>query len=963
MQKSKTSKKLNSPLIKSLNSLKNNQKWIAISLLIPAYGMSADVLAANSSFNHSFDLTSQSTYSRLRITLDKTFKPTWVATQKGFQLIVSSATLMDLGVPFGEEDAFHSYLKNLKDGRVSDLSVQETGEGVVIRGNYRFPEGAQTLASPAMEHFDFRQDDNGKFVIDFWYKKGPTLAEEKLRLQRNRVKQAHDEQANLIKREDDRKKAREKRLEEAKDALQFCDLPFDRSNTVLIKYRPDHPILNFSNYFPEHIPDHRFEYHEPKGPSEESAMVRLALKLSRENNHALVLKTIDFLAKQYPKSKHLEEMNFLRASSFYRLEMEAQGKEMLQFVSKNSRGTEVGLNAAAFLAVQAFKRQEWLSALDSFMTIRREFPDHSMAWLFRYGIAECLYQIRQHDQSRQEFEWVAKNAPKAAIQAEASFKQGDVYFERNQFSMAIQAYSAAALKFKDQLSLYPHGLLNLAESYFQLEEYKRAQDAYEKYLEVGRNQPMAWRASLRIAEIHALHQKMNPEIEKAFTDTINRHPMTSGAVIARLRVVPCGQHGGFDLAGIQRFIQSREVKEFEDQSAVYLASFKELVGLTEVRALMSFGEDEAAIKQGLVHLRGNPSLEVRKLIEKVMIGGIKRKMTKYLDEGNVYGAMAIYEQYGDYLPLPSHDPLADQLRMRLAQFSAEKGFKTLALKLIEPYRRMNEMDQSDLAQAIARSLNLEGITEQEERVYLEVISLWNAPDFDIENEETSNAFLAKLASIRDVSKYSFDRDLLKMLFYKAKKDYAKAAAVATSAQTSGLFQKLPTIQKAQFWAEAGEVYLLVSDLASAAKAFQEARLARRSADSAKSVSKSEQASSAVQFNYRLYPLAPSFDYLLAIQGETLEKQEKWKEAVALYTEAVENKIGGNRVLFAHARAVLKEGSRNSKLLAGNSLKKIQQSQDDDVWKNLAQKALEKIRAEGALDQMAKEGPNNEKRKQ
>ena len=81
----------------------------------------------------------------------------------------------------------------------------------------------------------------------------------------------------------------------------------------------------------------------------------------------------------------------------------------------------------------------------------------------------------------------------------------------------------------------------------------------------------------------------------------------------------------------------------------------------------------------------------------------------------------------------------------------------------------------------------------------------------------------------------------------------------------------------------------------------------------------------------------------------LEKQQKWKEAVALYTEAIENKVGGNQVLYAHARALLKVGGRDSKVTASRSLEKIKQSQDDDVWKNLAQKALDEIAKEGKAD--------------
>ena len=128
--------------------------------------------------------------------------------------------------------------------------------------------------------------------------------------------------------------------------------------------------MNFNTYFPEFIPDHGYSYKTPHGSGEEEQMVRLALKLSTENKHGLAVKTVEFLEKEYPKSKFLTEMQFLKASAFYRLELYDQGRALIQELAKKSSGTEVGMQSTAFLAVQAFRKEEWLSALDSFLKIQ-----------------------------------------------------------------------------------------------------------------------------------------------------------------------------------------------------------------------------------------------------------------------------------------------------------------------------------------------------------------------------------------------------------------------------------------------------------------------------------------------------------------------------------------------------------------------------------------------------------------
>ena len=670
-------------------------------------------------------------------------------------------------------------------------------------------------------------------------------------------------------------------------------------------------------------------------------MVRLAHKLSVENKHALAVKTVEFLEKEYPKSRYLNEMKFLKASAYYRLALDDKGREMIQGLAKTARGTEVGLQAAAFLAVQSFKKQEWLASLDAFMNIKRENPHHPLIWLFRYGMAEAMYEIHQSEQAKAEYEWVSKNAPKTLMKAEAAFKIGDLSFDRNQFASAIQAYASSIKNFPGSLNQYPHVLMNLAESYFQLEEYKKSDETFKRYLEVGRGQPNAWRASLRIAEIHALHQKPGPETEAAFTDTVNRYPMTPGAVIARLRLLPCGNHGGFDLPGSERFISSPEVEKFDGGADLYTTNFRDLVGLTEIRTLMSFGQDQKAIDRGMVRMRENPTLEVRKLMEQSMVAGIKRLLENQLNGGDGYAAIAIYEKYGDYLPMPSHDPMSDELRLKLAKFAAEKKLSTFALKLIEPYREMNEAEHQELLAAVKKNLSLEGTDEQDERNEIEAKTMWNSDQFKTEDEKQSEIFLARLNAIRNESLFSWERDLLKALYFEEKKEDAKALDLSNHLVAK--MNRLNSIQKAQVWYWSAELAERSENAAAAAKGFHEARLLKEKA------SKTDQPELAL----RRLKSVPTTTYLYTSEGEMLEKQQKWKEAVALYTEAIENKVGGNQVLYAHARALLKEGGSASRTIASRSLEKIKQSQDDDVWKNLAQKALEEI---------AKEGKVNEKRK-
>jgi len=648
-----------------------------------------------------------------------------------------------------------------------------------------------------------------------------------------------------------------------------------------------------------------------------------------------VVKTVEFLQKEYPKSKHLTEMEFLKASSFYRLELYDQGRALIQELSKKSRGTEVGMQSTAFLAVQAFRKEEWLSALDSFLRIQKDTPKHPLVWLFRYGAAECLYQIRQYDQARSEYEWLHKNAAKAQIRTEVGFKLGDLFFNRNQFAQAIQSYSSSIQKNNELLAQYPHVLMNLGEAFFQLEEYGKAEENFKKFLEIARSQPFAWKASLRLAEIHSMNKPQ--DYEKNFTETVNQYPMTPGAVIARLRMLPCGKHGGFDLTSSIRYINSDEVKNIEDPTSFYSTTLSELRALTEVRTLLSFEQDEKAIQRGLQQLRENPSIEARKMIERGMVGGVKRLLEKQLEIKNYYGAIAIFEKYGDYLPPPTYDPVGDEMRLKIAKFAADKKLTSLALKLIEPYRSGDEIELKSAANEIQKSLMLDSNNEQEDRSFVEAKSIWNSESFDIKDEKISAKFLENLSSISDQSKQSLERDLMKSLYFKDVGSDEKAIEIAKSLVNR--LGNVGTYSKAQLWTYLAELARKMNDSSQSAQAFRQARVL------ASKLTEKDQPS----FDYRHFSNVPSLSYLYTSEGEQLELQQKWKEAVALYGEAIENKIGGNHVLYAHARALLKDGGRESKLTASRSLEKIKLSQEDDVWKNLAQKTLDGIAKEGKDD--------------
>jgi tetratricopeptide (TPR) repeat protein len=250
---------------------------------------------------------------------------------------------------------------------------------------------------------------------------------------------------------------------------------------------------------------------------------------------------------------------------------------------------------------------------------------------------------------------------------------------------------------------------------------------------------------------------------------------------------------------------------------------------------------------------------------------------------------------------------------------------------------MNEANQKEVIAAIEKHVTLEGVDDQEERNLVEAKTLWNSASFNIEDAQKTDQLVARIDYIREDSKQAFEKNLILALFYSEKKDFKKSLVYARRMVKQ--MQRLNSRQKVQVLSFAGEVGNLALDFEFSGKTYRDARLGLGQ------LSDKDQG----ELTFRHLSATPTPAYLIQSEGESLEKQEKWKEAVALYTEAIENKIGGNHILYSHAKAILKNGGKESKQRASVSLEKIQQSQDDDVWKRLAQEKLKEIAKEGKVD--------------
>ena len=85
-----------------------------------------------------------------------------------------------------------------------------------ITGKWIFPKGSDAPAQPEMELFDYRDQANARFVMDFWLKKGLTVTQAKA----TRHKEMHDQELRAA--EEAARKRAQRRIASLKAMSPTC---------------------------------------------------------------------------------------------------------------------------------------------------------------------------------------------------------------------------------------------------------------------------------------------------------------------------------------------------------------------------------------------------------------------------------------------------------------------------------------------------------------------------------------------------------------------------------------------------------------------------------------------------------------------------------------------------------------------------------------------------------------------
>jgi TolA-binding protein len=908
-------------------------------------------------------LQSFTTHSRIALRLDEGVQPQLKTTRQGFELVLEGVGLVDLGAPLGEEARWGARFAALKDARLQELRFLETRSALVITGKWRFAKGPDAPAVPEMDWFDYRDKANSRYVIDFWPKKGPTLAQMRASQKRAEETRQARESEEIAKARIARHLASDQKRSEAEDVSRFCRQPLKPSNDAFLRFLPLHEPVHFERWISTTTPDENFVYFVPEAKTEEAQYVRLALALYREGKPALVLRTLDFLERDYPRSTYAREMRFLRANALLKVGLKEDSDKILGELMQSYTDSPVALFAAISLALRQLEKGAHLAALESFQWLIQKYSEHRLAWLFHLGAAESLYGIRQTDRAVKEYQWVAENAPDAKTRAEGALRQGDIFLERFQYDQALAGYFHGLNYFKEEAKDFPSVHLNRAEALYWLEQYDRAEQAFKDFLVAFPAHPAGWRATFRIGEIHARLDKTQPseEARKWFSETINRFPLSPGATISRLRLVPCGDHAGFDVESAERFFEGEAAQYPESRQTrdnVALNPYQAMRALAYVRTMAQLGRPERAMAAGIAELASNGSSEIRGILSQMLEVMFRNALMALVDRHEQRGtveALELYRKLGDRIQRTGI--IEPDYLLKLSIAASELGLGQQGRELAEAYRRATEYEPEPLSPAEARRPAAEraapspGPGDPElrlrdaEKAFAEAKAGWVASGFGAD-PAVREQVRALLARVTDESPYSAEAELI--LGLADEKDGKLSDALRHGLKAQLILPKGPG--PARDWRIEGWVASLQARSGTPTIALELYR-------NLENHLRLEQASGAPQAGGPApmpmvpkergaavgVPPVPSLEQVVFAEAGLLEGLGRWGETAQAYSKLVEAKKGGNQALFGFARALLNESAgrpdaaERKKALA--MLEKIARSKDNDFWKKMAGERL------------------------
>lgn len=218
-----------------------------------------------------------------------------------------------------------------------------------------------------------------------------------------------------------------------------------------------------------------------------------------------------------------------------------------------------------------------------------------------------------------------------------------------------------------------------------------------------------------MAEIKAQDPSSKERIKSReyYTELLNRFPYSPGVVLAKMALMPCEDHAGFDLKMATDFFD-RDAKEFSAKQIFWMDAFSKMRGTARVRTLVIMGGLEAALEASFQERAYLPrNSEIAQWLRGVERQLFRNLILDALDRKDVFAGLLIYDKYMSRVDFESrvltkgHEVFIDPSYLkRLSESAAEAGLESYAQKILSSYKAQSTLYQSSVYESLKMPSNL-----------------------------------------------------------------------------------------------------------------------------------------------------------------------------------------------------------------------------------------------------------------
>ncbi len=541
----------------------------------------------------------------------------------------------------------------------------------------------------------------------------------------------------------------------------------------------DFPMLKIESPFLQILQTKKPVYEIEPNDTDENRQARLLLTLYNNKRYNVFLKTVDWFLKKYDNGQYDEIVRFMWADALYALWNEGRHVEdfdlaMLRYRQAIEKYPQSPLleRTMMLMGFATLDRGDYLGTLRLFQSHLEKRPQSPNKDIAKLAIADAYLKIKRFDEAVGVYGDLEKSASGEKYKLEATFRKGDVAYQRKDYKKAIEEYQDALKKNPKAAPEYPSAYYNQASAYFNTGEYRKALDTYREFLKNYPTHEESGYAMTRVGEILDILGADKSRVLGTYLETYFRFGDTPSSVVARLRMLS-ERMNTMKPKEVEKAV--KDIQELSKKSE--LPKMDQFATLMVAEGYNRRQEYDKAVDLLVKYYQANPNTADTGLLKSRIVKNINEDLKNLVDKNNFIDALKLHNKYADnwlkhsdridtkfnvgrafeqsgvfaqsemmykdvlnqlysikgtqvgkerniFEKLPSEDQL--NLRLAAVEMQSNKfGTSYDYLKNIKSPEKLSDVDQIERVQMAATLLDKRGETDSAIRYLTELLKVWS----------------------------------------------------------------------------------------------------------------------------------------------------------------------------------------------------------------------------------------------